>query len=122
MHHDIFKHLELADAFKGLTIVTFTDNKEGQQPSPSTQTKERPFFYPSPSLSPTTSEEEEEISELIDNIDLLVPEEVTNNTILIEDSDWSPPTVAFQRYNHERCYSTLLQKEIVTNCVASANN
>ena len=61
VHRDIYKHLDLAIAFKGLTIVTFTDKKSVPQPSTSKQEDQRPFFYASPTSSPTTTEEEAEI-------------------------------------------------------------
>ena len=95
VHHDVYKRLDLATAFKGLTIVTFTNDKKQPQPSTSAQDNLKPLYYPSPSPSATTTEENEEIPELIDNIDIPVPEEVTNDNISIEDSDWSPPKVAY---------------------------
>ena len=59
-------------AFKGLTIVTFTDKKSASQPSTSKQEDQRPFFYASPTPLPTTTEEEAEIPELVD---IPLPEE-----------------------------------------------
>ena len=93
----------LATAFKGLTIVTFTDEKKQPQPSTSKQDKTRPFYYPSPSPLPTTTEEKAEIPELVD---ILLPEEVTNDNIAIEDLDWSPPPVAYRKNNRKQRYST----------------
>ena len=92
VHRDIYKHLDLTTAFKGLTIVTFTDEKSESQPSTSKQKDQRPFFYASLSPSPTTTEEEAEIPELVD---IPLPEEVEKDQLPIEDSDWSPPPVAY---------------------------
>ena len=92
---DLFKRLDLATAFKGLTIVTFTDANPEDNPSASNQQADRPFYYPSPPPSPTTTEEIEDIPELVENQDLPLPDEVLNDKIHIEDSDWSPPSIAF---------------------------
>ena len=35
VHRDVYKCLDLATAFKGLTIMTFTDEKNSVQPSTS---------------------------------------------------------------------------------------
>ena len=88
VHRDVYKRLDLATAFKGLTIVIFTDENNSVQPSTSKAEELRPFYYPSPSPSPTTTEENTEIPELV-NIPL--PEEVEQDKVTIEDSDWSPP-------------------------------
>ena len=71
VHRDVYKCLDLVTAFKGLTIVTFTDEKSQSQPSTSKQEDSRPFYYPSP--SPTKTEENAEIPELVD---IPLPEEV----------------------------------------------
>ena len=92
---DLFKRLDLATAFKGLTIITFADNNLEDTSSTSNQQTYRPFHYPSPSPSPTTTEEIEDFPELVENKTLPLPEEVLDDKIPIEDSDWSPPSVAF---------------------------
>ena len=88
---DLFKRLDLATTFKGLTIVTFADNNLGDTPSTSNQQTYRPFHYPSPSPSPTTTEEIEGLPKLVDNDTLPLPEEVLDDKLPIEDSNWSPP-------------------------------
>ena len=65
VQHDVYKCLDLATSFKGLTIVTFTDEKVQPQTSTSKQNELRPFPYPSPSPSPTTTKENVEIPELV---------------------------------------------------------
>ena len=85
----------MATAFKGLTIVTFTEGNLEDTPSTSNQQTYRPFHYSSPSPSPTTTEEIEVIPELVENQDLPLPDEVLDDNISIEDLDWSPPSVAF---------------------------
>ena len=80
-------------AFKGLTIVTFTDKRSALQPSTSKQEDQRPFFYASPTPSPTSTEEEAEISELVD---IPIPEEIEQDKINIEDSDWSSPPLTYR--------------------------
>ena len=102
----MYKRLDLVTAFKGLTIVTFTDEKKQPQPSRSTKDNQRPFYYPSPSPSPTTIEENVEIPELIDNVKIAIPKEITNDNIPIEDSDYSPPKVAYQHYTCKQRYSS----------------
>ena len=92
---DLFKRLDLATAFKGLTIVTFTNANLEDTPGTSNQQTYRPFHYPSPSPSPTTTEEIEDIPELVENQDLPLPDEVLDDNIPIADLDWSPPSVAF---------------------------
>ena len=82
VHCDIYKHLDLATAFKGLTIVTFTDEKSELQPGTSKQKDQRPFFYASLTPLPTTTEEEAEIPELVD---IPLPEEVEQDKINWED-------------------------------------
>ena len=73
VYRDVYKCLDLATAFKGLTIVTFTDEKSPVQPSTSKEEALRPFYHPSPSPLPTTTEENTEIAELVD---IPLPEEV----------------------------------------------
>ena len=104
-------------AFHGLTIVTFTDENSDPQPSTSKQDQnQRPFFYASPTPSPTTTEEEAEIPELID---IPIPEEVEQDKINIEDSDWSPPPLTYRQVTCKRRNSTQLpdiDKEACTHC------
>ena len=102
---DVYKHLDLATAFHGLTIVTFTDKNSELQPSTSKQEDQRPFFYASPTPSPTTTEEEAEIPDLVD---IPIPEEVEQDKINIEDSDWSPPHLTYRQINCKRRNSTQL--------------
>ena len=104
VHQDVYKRLDLATAFYGLTIVTFTDDNSDPQPSTSKQ-DQRPFFYASPTPSPTTTEEEAEIPELVD---IPIPEEVEQDKINIEDSDWSPPPLAYRQVSCKRRNSTQL--------------
>ena len=104
VHRDVYKRLDLATAFHGLTIVTFTDENSDLQPSTSKQ-DQRPFFYASPTPSPTTTEEEAEIPELVD---IPIPEEVEQEKVNIEDSDWSPPPLTYRQINRKRRNSTQL--------------
>ena len=116
IHRDVYKCLDLATAFKGLTIVTFTEEKSAPQPSTSKQEDQRPFFYASPTPSPTTTKEEAEIPELVD---IPIPEEVEQDKINIEDSDWSPPPLAYRKVNRKRRYSTQfpdIDEEACTHC------
>ena len=92
---DLFKQLDLATTFKGLTIITFTDANLEDTSSTSNPQTHRPFHYPSPPPSPTTTEEIEDIPELVENENLPLPEEVLDDRIPIEDSDWSLPSVTF---------------------------
>ena len=93
VHRNVYKCLDLATVFKGLTVVTFTDEKSAPQPNTSTQKDQRPFFYASPTPSPTTTEEKTDIPELVD---IPLPEEVEQDKINIEDSDWSPPPITYR--------------------------
>ena len=85
----------MATAFKGLTIVTFTDANLEDTSSASNQQAYKPFYYPSPPPSPITTEEIEYIPELVEDQDLTLPDKVLDDKIPIEDSDWSLPSVAF---------------------------
>ena len=76
---DFFKRLDLATAFKGLTIITFTDANLEDTPSTSIQQTQRTFHYPSPPPSPTTTEEIEDLPEFVENKDLPLPQEVLND-------------------------------------------
>ena len=105
IQRDVYKHLDLVTAFDSLTIVTFTDEKSEPQPSTSRQEDQRPFFCASLTPSPTTTEEEAEIPELID---IPIPEEVEQDKISIEDSDWLPPPITYRQVNHKRKNSTQL--------------
>ena len=95
--------MDLATAFKGLTIMTFTDEKSLVQPSTSKEEEQRPFYYPLPSPSPTTTEENAKIPKLVD---IPLPEEIEQDKVRIEDSDWSPPSVTYRRVNHKCRYSS----------------
>ena len=92
---DIDKRLDLATAFKGLTIITFTDINTEDTSSTSTQESQRPFSYPSPSPLPTTTEELEDLPQLVPNTELPLPHNVLDDKISVENSDWLPPSVAF---------------------------
>ena len=105
VQRDVYKCLDLATAFNGLTIVTFIDEKSVLHPSSSKQEEQRPFFYTSPTPLPTTTEEEAEIPELVD---IPIPEEVEQDKINIEDSDWSLPPLTYRQVNHKRRNSTQL--------------
>ena len=87
--------MDLATTFKGLTIITFTDANLEDTPSTSNQQTHRPFHYPSPPPSPTTTEEIDDAPELVENKNLPLPEEVLDDRMAIEDLDWSLPSVAF---------------------------
>ena len=116
VQHDVYKHLDLVTAFHGLTIVTFTDENSEPQPSTSKQEDQRPFFYASPIPSPTTTEEEAKIPELVD---IPIPDEVEQDKISIEDSDWSPPPLTYRQVNCKRRNTTQLpdiDKEVCTRC------
>ena len=116
MHCDVYKHLDLVTAFKGLMIVTSTDEKSPPQPSTSTQDHQRPFFYTSLTPSPTTTEEEAKIPELVD---IPLPNQVEQDKINIEDSDWSPPPLAYRTENCKRRYSNQfpeIEEEECTRC------
>ena len=113
---DVYKHLDLATTFHRLTIVTFTDKNSVLQPSTSKQEDQRPFFYASPTPSPTTTEEKAKIPELVD---IPIPEEVEQDKINIEDSDWSPPPLTYRQVNDKRRNSTQLpdiDEEVCTRC------
>ena len=116
MHRDVYKHLDLATAFKGLTIVTFTDEKSPPKPSTSTQDNQRPFFFASLTPSLTTTEEEAKIPELVD---IPLPDQVEQDKINIEDSDWSPLPLPYRTVNRKRRYSNQfpdIEEEECTHC------
>ena len=73
----------------------FTDANIEDTSSTSIQESQRPFSYLSSSPSPTTIEELEDLPELVQNTELPLPHDVLDDKISIENSDWSPPSVAF---------------------------
>ena len=95
MESDIYKRFDLATAFKGLTIIKFTDINTDNTVSTSTQKPQRPFSYPSPSPSPTTTEELQDLPQLVPNTELPLPNDILDDKISVENSDWSLPSVAF---------------------------
>ena len=112
---DVYNRLDLVTAFHGLTIVTFTDENSDPQPSTSKQ-DQRPFFYASPTPLPITTEEEAKIPELVD---IPIPKEVEQDKINIEDSDWSPPPLAYRQVTCKRRNSTQIpdiHEEACTRC------
>ena len=115
VHRDVYKCLDLATAFHGLTIVTFMDENSDPQPSTS-KPNMRPFFYESPSSLPTTTEEAAKIPDLVE---IPIPEEVEQDKVEIENSDWSPPPLAYRQVTHKSRNSTLLpdkDKEACPHC------
>ena len=95
VEYDLFKRLDLATTFKGLTIIMFTYTNLEDTPSTPNPRTHRPFHYPSPPPSRTTTEEIEDVPELVENENLTLPKEVLDDRIPIEDLDWSLPSVAF---------------------------
>ena len=88
--------MDLATAFKVLTLITFTDANIEDTSSTSIQESQRPFSYPSSSPSPTTTEELKDLPDLVQNTELPLPHDILEDNLSIENSDWSPPSVAFQ--------------------------
>ena len=77
----------MATAFKGLTLIMFTDANIEDTSSTSIQESQRPFSYPSSSSSPTTTEELEDLPELVQNTELPLPYDILDDKISIENSD-----------------------------------
>ena len=97
VHRDVYQTLDLATAFKGLTIVTLSDPPQGTQIS--NQKSDRPFGYNSPSLSPTSTEKEQS-PEAVD--ELPIPSDVIEDKVFVQDNIWEPPNtpvVSKQPYN-----------------------
>ena len=86
VHCDIYQTLDLAMAFKGLTIVTLSDPPQGTQIS--NQKSDRPFGYNSPSPSPTSTEKERSL-EAVD--ELSIPSDVLEDKVFVQDDIWEPP-------------------------------
>ena len=58
-------------------------------------------------------------SEILELVDIPIPEEVEQDKINIEDSDWSPPPLTYRQVNHKRRNSTQLpdiDEEACTHC------
>ena len=101
MQRDIFQTLDLAHAFKGLTIVTFTDEPDILR-KPDCES-EQPFQYSS-TPSPCTSTDSESSHKHIN--DLPLPKNVVDDSVLMQDCDWDPsqplcaPTVRKRTFSH----------------------
>ena len=73
-------------------------------------------LHESSTSSENPQREEAEIPELVD---IPLPEDVEQDKVPIEDSDWSPPIVAYRQVNCKRRYSTQfpdIEKEACTRC------
>ena len=86
VHRDIYQTLDLATAFKGLTVVTLSDPPQETQIS--NQKSDRPFGYNSPSPSPTSTEKERSL-EAVDK--LPIPSDILEDKIFVQDDIWEPP-------------------------------
>ena len=86
IHHDVYQTLDLATAFKGLTVVTLSDPPQETQIS--NQKSDRPFEYNSLSPSPTSTEKERS-PEAVDEIP--IPSEVLEDKVFVQDDIWEPP-------------------------------
>ena len=86
IHRDVYQTLDLAMAFKGLTVVTLSDPP--QETPISNQKSDRPFGYNSPSPSPTSTEKERSL-EPVDEIP--IPSDVREDKVFVQDDIWEPP-------------------------------
>ena len=86
VHRDIYQTLDLATAFKDLTVVMLSDPPQETQVS--TQKSERPFEYSSPSPSPTSTEKERSLEDVEE---LPIPSDITEDKVFIQDDIWEPP-------------------------------
>ena len=85
VHRDVYQTLDLATAFKGLTVVTLSDPPQGTQIS--NQKSDRPFIYNSPSPSPTSTEKEPS-PEAVD--ELSIPSDILEDKVFVQDNIWEP--------------------------------
>ena len=86
VHHDVYQTLDLATAFKGLTVVTLSDSPQETQVS--NKKSEWPFQYNSPSPSPTSTEKEWSLED-VDEIP--IPSDITEDKVFVQDDIWEPP-------------------------------
>ena len=97
VHRDVDQTLDLAMAFKGLTIVTLSNPPQGTRIS--NQKSDRPFGYNSLSPSPTSTEKERS-PEAVD--ELSIPSDILEDKVFVQDDIWEPPNtpvVKKQPYN-----------------------
>ena len=86
VRRSIIHNLDLACAFKTLTVVDFSEKEETARP----QTLESAFGHPSGQPSPTTSEEE--VPDLVPDGECPpIPNTVQDDNQSIEEDDWAPP-------------------------------
>ena len=78
VHRDIYQTLDLATAFKGLTVVMLSDPPKATQVS--TQKSVRPFEYNSPSPSLTSMEKEWSLEDVEE---LPIPLDITEDKVFI---------------------------------------
>ena len=83
VHRDVYQTLDLAMAFKGLTVVMLSDPPQETQIS--NQKSEWPFGYSSPSPSPTSMEKEQSL-EAVD--DIPIPLDIIEDKVFVQDDIW----------------------------------
>ena len=99
VHRDIYQTLDLATAFKGLTVVMLSDAPQETQIS--NQKSEWPFGYNSPSPSPTSTEKERSLED-VDEIP--IPSDIIEDKVFVQDEIWEPPnTKAVSKRPYNSC-------------------
>ena len=86
IHRDVYQTLDLAMAFKGLTVVILSDPPQETQIS--NEKSDQPFGYNSPSPSPTSTEKEQPL-EAVDEIP--IPPDILEDKVFVQDNIWEPP-------------------------------
>ena len=102
MQCNAIQRLDLACAFKGLTVIDLSK----EDTLPAQNEVEHAFDIPSGELSPTTSEEDENVPDLI-SIDgeQLIPTPIEEDIQEIEDEIWVPPLEQLPTHRRKRRYT-----------------
>ena len=99
---DAIQRLDLACAFKGLTVIDLSE----EDTLPAQNEVGHAFDIPSGEPSPTTSEEDENIPDLISiDEEQLISPPIEEDIQEIEDEIWVPPLEQLPTYRHKRRYT-----------------
>ena len=99
---DAIQRLDLACAFKGLTVVDLSE----EDTLPVQNQVEHAFDNPSGEPSPTTSEEDENVPELISiDEEQPIPTPIEEDIQEIEDEIWVPPLEQLPTHRRKRRYT-----------------
>ena len=110
VQRDTIQRLDLACAFKGLTVVDLSE----EDTVPVQNQLVHAFDNSSGEPSPTTSEEDQNIPDLIDD-QQSIPMQIEEDTQEIEDEIWVPPLEQLPTHRRKRRYTQFeIERQILS--------